>query len=174
MKQSIENGLQKAGLPIISIKCNDYDLYFLIDTGATENHLLDYAYRAISAKTGDPIKDSPKIVITTGMDGIKHELKVCYLKFNIDENVFNEEFVVTPNSVTFKRISDSLGEPLCGIIGTTFLRKHRIIVDYDERCIWTNNKEQEEIQTEKPIIVEYDIDEVGPIISEYDIDIPDF
>lgn len=143
MKQSIALGIEKIGAPCIVVNCKDVYLYFLIDTGSSENQLLDYTYKIFTKCFDDVIQEKGGSFVTTGLGGSVESKKYSFA-FSIGRTRFEESFMVLPNSQVFVSLSERLGEPLAGILGSSFLRNNGIVVDYANNCLYTKRRRKVE------------------------------
>lgn len=142
MKQSIALGIEKIGVPCIMVRCNGEDLYFIIDTGSTENCLVEYVYEYFTQYHEGFIKDADETVSITGVGG-GCKCKKCSFKFSIGSEHFEETISVLPNSDVYQRLSQKLGEPMCGLLGNKFLKKNHIVVDYGNQSVYSKRKKRE-------------------------------
>jgi hypothetical protein len=139
MKQSIAYGMEKIGAPCVVVKCEGVSMYFLIDTGSTENHLLDYTYKILTKHFAGAIQDEEGSFVTSGVGG-SVECKKCTFAFSIGHTRFEDFFVVLPNSQVFIDLSKKLDEPLAGILGGRFLKNNGIVIDYANNCLYTKRQ----------------------------------
>lgn len=139
MKQSIAFGIEKIGAPCVIVNCKGQDLYFLIDTGSSENHLVEYTYKFFTECYDDVIKDEEGNYVTRGVSG-SVECKKCSFTFSIGRARLEDSFVVLPNTQVFVGISERLGEPLAGILGGQFLKNHGVVIDYGRQCMYMKRR----------------------------------
>ena len=146
MKQSIAFGIEKIGAPCVIVKCNGQDLFFLIDTGSSENHLVEYTHLFFTKYFDDVIKEEEGSVVTKGVAG-SIESKKCSFAFSIGRTQYEDSFVILPNSEVFIGLSERMGEPLAGILGGRFLKKNGIVIDYGSQCVYTKRRKKGEKAT---------------------------
>lgn len=146
MKQSIAFGIEKIGAPCVIVNCKGQDLYFLIDTGSSENHLVEYTYKFFTENYDDVIKDEEGNFVTRGVSG-SVECKKCSFSFFIGRAQLEDSFVLLPNSEVFIGLSERMGEPLAGILGGRFLKKNGIVIDYGSQCVYTKRRKKGEKAT---------------------------
>lgn len=147
IRQSIAFGIEKIGVPCIMVRCNGEDLYFIIDTGSTENCLVEYVYEYFRQYHEDVIDDADDTMNITGVGG-GCKCKKCSFKFSIGSEHFEETFSVLPNSDVYQRLSQKLGEPMCGLLGNKFLKKNNIVIDYGSQFVYTNKGEETVINSQ--------------------------
>lgn len=143
MKQSIAYGMEKLGIPFVIVECKGQIMYFMIDSGSSHNHLLQYAYDFFVQHFEDVIQDSEGSVYSVGLCGGVNG-KVCSFSFFIDRTMYEEEFVLLPNSEVFENMSQVLGGPICGILGSRFLKRNNIVIDYGSQCLYTKRQKSRE------------------------------
>lgn len=147
MKQSTAYGMEKIGAPCVVVNCKGQKLYFLIDTGSTENHLLDYTHKFFTEYYDDVIQEEKGDFVTAGVGGCV-ECKKCSFAFIIGRTSFEDSFVVLPNSQIFASLSEKLDEPLAGILGCRFLKNNGIVVDYANNSLYTKRRRRSvEVET---------------------------
>lgn len=143
MKQSIAFGIEKIGAPCVVVNCKGQELYFLIDTGSSENHLVEYTYKFFMEYYDDVIKEEEGSFVTKGVAG-SIESKKCSIAFSIGRSQYVDSFVILPNSEVFVGLSERMGEPLAGILGGRFLKKNGIVIDYGSQCVYTKRRKKGE------------------------------
>lgn len=142
MKQSIAYGIEKIGVPCIIIRCKGEDLFFIVDTGSTDNLLVEYAYDCLAKSYDDVIKNTNETVKVTGVGGVCTGKRFSF-KFSIGRLRFDELFSVLPNSDIYIRLSEKMGKPMCGVLGSKFLKEHQIIIDYGNQVLFTKRRQRQ-------------------------------
>ena len=118
---------EKIAIPIIKLKIgNNKDKLFIVDTGATFSSI-DIKY----------IYDNYKISY------LKNEFKIAtFNNENNNDNIkivhtyINDTLQINLISLDLNDISDKLNIDLYGIIGSDFLRRNKLIIDYNRREIY--------------------------------------
>ena len=136
MKQSIAYGIEKLGIPCAFVRCKGKELCFMIDTGATDNHILDVVYAYFTQHYNDVIQDIEEVFTAVGLGG-GVDCKTCSLGFSLGRTKFRDEFAVLPNPEVFECMSQVLGKPVVGILGGKFLKDNGIVIDYASKCIYS-------------------------------------
>lgn len=140
MKQSIVYGFEKARAPFLVLSCDGLDMYFLVDTGSTDNHLLSGSYEFLKEVFPDHFSEKPADTIySTAGIGCVLDTMAYEFSFDLSDQRYKEYFSILPTSEAFIRISTLLGKPVWGVLGCGFLRKHHIVIDYGDLVIY--NKE---------------------------------
>ena len=139
MKQSITYGMEKTGMSFVELNCEGKHMLFLLDTGSSENHLVAYTYTYFKEHFPDVIADlmTETPVFTVGVNG-EFESRACSFSFTIDNHPYKEPFLIIPHPEIFANFSEQLGLPVGGILGSRFLRKYGIIIDYQQNIVYTN------------------------------------
>lgn len=123
----------KVGLPFIEIKDegeNDGPIW-LVDTGSNDNILFGYIYRQV--------KD--KMILVEGeyglygIDGKKTEMIKVKTTLTICGKDCDISFLVREDDEAAKRLSEDMGFPVFGIIGTNFMAEHNWVVDFAKQEI---------------------------------------
>ena len=138
MKQSIAYGMEKTGMPFIVLNCEGKQMLFLLDTGSSENHLMAYTYVYFKEHFPEVIADktTETPIVTSGVSGT-FESKACSFCFAIESHPYKELFLIMPHQQVFANFSEQLGVPVGGILGSRFLRKYGIIIDYKKKVVYT-------------------------------------
>lgn len=173
MEISFKQALDEIGLPIVTLNIEGDGYFFLIDTGSRENHLLDYSQKHFLEHYKDSINELDISVEVRGLGG-GFKGCLCQLNFSIGQIVFCETFATIPNTTVFQGISQRLDEPICGILGSRFLKDAGCMLDFEKKCLVLKNKQPKNSLDwiAKTGIRKYDIIMPEPIIDEYDIEFP--
>lgn len=101
----------------------------IIDTGAEENQIFEYLYEEaeeLFTKTGN-------ISILHGIGG-EFESFFVQGKITLNKKDYTSDFAISCGD-TGKTLSESMGFPIGGLIGTKFMAKHGWIIDYGKQEI---------------------------------------
>lgn len=130
LKLSFEEGLKKAGMPLVKLMVNGYEGYFLVDTGANVSHIDGEFAKEIGAK------EIPSIVdITTSLLGdsqVSHSYNVALTLGNI---CFTD---VECSEADFKPVNESLKEyglGMQGIIGIPLMYILHGVIDIENMTL---------------------------------------
>ena len=121
---SFKQGFISPNIPIATFSQGDKRLNFLLDSGSENNVIDKKALVGISHKIIEGASTT-----LTGVGGSSNT-EICELTFKCGEDEYTEEFLVTDMSQAFGMIEDCHSIVLHGIIGSTFLRKNNIILDF--------------------------------------------
>lgn len=125
---SFELGMQEARIPLIGIFCKEISepLIFIVDTGSNASLMFPNAYTRLN----ESIKILDKKNELMGVGGIKDETTMSEVSFHIGETNFNHQFELFDSTDVVESFSKSTQIKIHGIIGTDFLIKHNVSLDY--------------------------------------------
>ena len=118
------------GLPLIHVMEGDFKgIVMLIDTGSNDNLMFGYAYHQLEEYM-KPIESKCKLY---GIDGTptvstcaRGILSFCGMKYGMT-------FVIRENNDVIVMLSQELGFPIAGIIGTKFMAEHGWMIDFQNQ-----------------------------------------
>jgi len=137
-------GKNTFNLPFVNVQDNKYPFiegaivdkdgqvlegYFLIDSGSVPNMLNSGFVKYLDTKaiSGNKIQ-------VTGVDNIGEACSMVKMEIELDGVRTNEDFYVSQN-INFEKYFEDV--VLFGILGTSFLIKHRMVIDYENECLKT-------------------------------------
>ena len=125
--------VSKVGLPFIEIKDEGEDAgsIWLVDTGSNDNVLFGYIYRQVKDKM-IPVEGDYGLY---GIDGKKTEMIKVKTTLTICKKDYDISFLVRDDDEAVKRLSNDMGFPIFGIIGTLFMAEHNWVVDFAKQEI---------------------------------------
>lgn len=124
---SLKESMDLCNLPVITFMNNGHKFNFILDTGATENHVSE---SAMSNMTGEP---SYKQIQVQGFTGSAESSQGKFVDLIYKNRVFvTEIFVSAALDKSFAEIKQNLGVQLHGIIGSQFLREYGYILDFND------------------------------------------
>ncbi len=120
--------VSKVGLPFIEIKDEGEDAgsIWLVDTGSNDNVLFGYIYRQVKDKM-IPVEGDYGLY---GIDGKKTEMIKVKTTLTICKKDYDISFLVRDDDEAVKRLSNDMGFPIFGIIGTLFMAEHGWVIDF--------------------------------------------
>lgn len=133
---SFKQGFVSPNVPIATFYQNGRRLNFLLDSGSDKNVIdkstLSYIdYKVIEGEN----------VNLGGVGGIT-KVETCKITFSIDSEEYTETFLITDLSQAFGMIEDDHSITLHGIIGSTFLRKNNVVLDFQNLAAYSKSKEE--------------------------------
>lgn len=135
-KVKLYKDARKVGMPFICINEGGFqNAVFLIDTGSTENILFGYVYQ----QAKELLKESEGNYTVTGIDGKPQ--KVIRVIGNVPFCGKSHEmsFLVRDDDAG-KMLSQEMGFPIVGIIGTLFMAEHNWVLDFGKQEILIPDK----------------------------------
>lgn len=128
MKQSVRNSLSEVGLPFIQLEIMGKTYGFIVDTGSNVN--------LISSELKDELTHSITSagkLSTLGVGG-DSENELYEVPYSIEGMVFSALFGTQKD--TFQAFEKEYGIKVGGLLGTEFMIRHRVIVDFSEGMIY--------------------------------------
>ncbi|WP_251623910.1 hypothetical protein [Odoribacter lunatus] len=127
--------LQKVGLPLILTSGKLKNICFLIDTGSTQNFLLDFVYEHFK----EEFKLLEDFSRTMGIEGHYKEYPIIEATFNFEGTNYTSTFSVLNASEAIKQLQDETGVQIHGILGIPFLTENKWIIDFENLAVKTNH-----------------------------------
>lgn len=133
-KVSFDEVIDDGNLPIITLKNGETELNFLVDTGSNVSH---FDVNAIPL-----LQEYDKTNITSvGLVGAQSQDDKTYEWINVPLHFkrqrYSEDFCVLDLKVPFSAVKEEEGITLHGILGVSFLKKYRYVLDFDELMMYT-------------------------------------
>ena len=117
----------RTGLPFIQIPMDESKgIIMMIDTGANSNVMFSYAY----AQLKDVLKEEDEKSSLYGLDGKPNLVNFSSGEFSICGKTYNIRFLIQRDDEAGLRLSEDMGFPVCGMIGSIFLAEHGWMLDY--------------------------------------------
>ena len=140
-KELIKFEETQTSIPFIKVKHNNISFNLVIDTGCTtsciDKEVLDLLVHNITDQATDGI------IYADGSSDDKVQI------VEIPITVGNQEYVEQFNAVNFRAMSqqvkDTFGITIRGLLGSEFLYKHSLILDFDKHLIRYINGNQTQI-----------------------------
>ena len=122
----------KVGLPFINISEDiEEKAVMLIDTGSTDNILFGEVYQREKNKL-KPIEGKYTV---TGANMQTYEATKVAAIVSINGKQYLMTFLVHEDDKTGKALSEQMGFPIVGIIGTLFMAEHDWVIDFGKQEI---------------------------------------
>lgn len=120
------------GLPFIKIQEGEFKgLIFLIDTGSNDNILFGYAYQQLKDLLA-PIESQNSLY---GIDGKKTIMNLASGKMSFFGKEHEMVFLIREDDKAAKLLSQDMGFPICGILGTRFMLEHDWMINFAKQQI---------------------------------------
>ena len=118
------------GLPFIRIDEGDFEgLVMLIDTGANDNSIFGFAYRQIE-ELFEPIEGQRNVY---GINGNPIVVNCIRGRFSFCGKEYEMNFLLNEEDSAFIQLSQEMGFPISGIIGSKFLAEHGWMLDFGKQ-----------------------------------------
>ena len=118
---------EDTGLPFIRISEGLFrGVVFLIDTGSNDNVMFGYAYEQVQQLMSSH-KETRQLY---GLEGKANEVGMasCTLRFCGQD--YDTSFLINEDGLAGKQLSQEMGFPIAGIIGTRFMAEHDWRIDF--------------------------------------------
>ena len=130
----LKETITKEGIPIVTLKNGEKEFNFILDTGSTISH--------IDSTIKDSLSDVEEIkgdnlAVTTANGSVEGNNSWIRVPLNYKKQNFIEDFIPLDLHDSFEDIKEETGIQLHGILGGTFLRKYRYVLDYDDLVAYT-------------------------------------
>ena len=126
--EKTNTGANRVGMPFILIQDGDFaGMVLVLDSNAYSNYLSLDIYKQLKDLL-EPID------VSCDVEGV-NEIKLVNGSVAIRGNHINMLFLVDKATDYYKYLSEILGVPVCGIIGTQFMSDHNWKIDHERRLI---------------------------------------
>lgn len=125
-KMPFRESLDLANLPILTFSIGEQKYNFLLDTGASNSAINKSVLGEIVHKSCER-KD-----YVYGMEGNKVVSEYVTMDILYKDTPFAEEFLVVDLDLTFGNIKKDFGVNLHGVLGNSFFKKYRCVIDFDK------------------------------------------
>lgn len=130
---SFKQGFISPNVPIITVMQGKKKLHFLLDTGC-DNNVVD-----VNILDSLKYEKTEGKVNLTGFGG-KSEVSKCNISFECDNKSYTEEFLVADLTDAFTTMEDWHSIKLCGMLGSCFLRKNNLVLDFETLTLYSRDK----------------------------------
>ena len=118
------------GLPFIRIEEGDFEgLVMLIDTGSNDNSIFGFAYRQLE-DLFTSIEGQRNVYGINGNPITVNCIRGC---FSFCGKEYEMNFLLNEEDGAFVQLSQEMGFPISGIIGTSFMAEHGWVLDYGKQ-----------------------------------------
>lgn len=124
---SFSQGFTSPNLPIASFKQGKKDIVFLLDTGSDNNVINKSALNHVEHQM-ITFEEGQRATLT-GLNGTTN-VEMCSIQFSCDEETYKADFLVADLEEAFGSITRSHCITIHGILGSKFLRKHNVVLDF--------------------------------------------
>ena len=131
---SFLEGINLTGLPIITFKCEDKVLAFVLDTGSNRC----YIDKEVIKYVPHTYKEQEDIILTSG--AASQQSGIATINLQHKGHIFDLDCCVLDMSEAFSGIKASFGVTLHGLIGTDFFEKYKYVLDFDSMVAYSLKK----------------------------------
>lgn len=132
---SFKQGFVSPKLPIATFEQNGKKLNFLLDSGSDNNVINKEMLSTLNHEKIETVTN------LAGVGGVS-KTEVCRIKFSCGDQEYTEDFLITDLSQAFGLIEQEHCIPLHGIIGSSFLRKNNIVMDFEKLIAYSKEKKE--------------------------------
>ena len=128
---SFKDAFMKTQLVIIPAKIQGKEFYFIVDTGATLSSISEELLKYIECNSSESeftFEGINNSVLEASME--------VELLLDINDFIFKETFAILDLKSTFESLKESLEAPIMGLLGSEFLYKYCLTVDFDTLKIY--------------------------------------
>lgn len=131
---SLKEIMTDVGIPIVTLKNGEKEFNFILDTGSDISHI-DSNVKDSLSDTEEVEGDNPTVITANGsVEGNNNWIRV---PLNYKKQSFVEDFMPLDLHDSFEVLREDTGIQLHGILGGTFLRKYRYVLDYVDLVAYT-------------------------------------
>lgn len=131
---SIKESMDLTDLPVVTMLNNGTKLNFLLDTGSDKSHLNSSVIKKI--KDYERMEGmNTDLISATGVVNSQNNWIKMPLQYK--KETFIEEFMLINLDDPFNAIKEESGVQIHGILGNSFFKKYRYILDFDELVAYT-------------------------------------
>lgn len=129
MVYSLAIGIQKLKMPLVTVKLNDFNLTFLIDTGATHNTIASFVYEQMGEAFVE-LKETYKVM---GIEGEYQDVIMVKATLEIEKTKITTNFSVVDMSDAVLQLQEETGLQLHGLLGIPFLVENNCVIDFQKQ-----------------------------------------
>lgn len=126
MKCDIKESLNFLGMILVPLNVNGNRHMFLLDTGSQQNGISDASQECMKC-----FEPSGSDMSTQGLDGHTIVTPFGQMTYEIGPHAYKAEFFIISGK-TFDTITAETGIEIAGILGITFMKKHRCTINIVE------------------------------------------
>ena len=131
---SFSKGFCAPNIPIATFFQGDKELNFIIDTGSDDNVISREALKDIEHSMVEHYGT------LSGVGGV-NQVEACLIPFQYGEEAFTEKFLISDLKDAFDMIRSAHAIPLHGMIGSKFLMKNNMVLDYNKMLVYNNKND---------------------------------
>lgn len=138
-KISFFDTFDATGMPVVRFKCNDKDIRLLIDSGSDISYISPSAAKIM--EDSETVRKRMKLTVVCGTGTTKSEVPEITLPITHGDVKFHEPFTIVEHlDNQFSQIREIKGITIHGIVGTSFLKKAKAVIDFNKCQLRINEK----------------------------------
>jgi predicted aspartyl protease len=122
---SFSKGFISPNIPIATFHQGDKELNFIIDTGS-DNNIIDS--NVLPELQYEMVEDKMNL---TGLGGSR-EVGICNIVFSYEDEEYSTPFLISDMKEAFNMIRECHAIPIHGMLGSKFLKRQNIILDFNK------------------------------------------
>lgn len=131
-----------SSIPFIRVKHNNVSFNLIIDTGCTISCIDKNILELLVHENTDGKSD---VLYANGTSS--EEVEIVNIPITIGDNTYNESFNAIDFSNMAKQVADTYGITIRGLLGSEFMYKHQLILDFEKHLIrYTGNQTEIEFK----------------------------
>lgn len=131
---SFKQGFVSPNIPIVSFYQGDKQLNFILDTGSDENLINKGALKEVKHDMIEVPEEEKRYINGLGGGQIA---EMCSITFGSEEEKHTENFLIADLDGPFDSISKEHCITLHGMLGSCFLRKNNMTLDFKNLAAYT-------------------------------------
>lgn len=128
---SFKEAMALAELPIVTFKCNDKSVNFILDTGANNSVIHESVAKKLKLKlTGEKAK-------LTGINSSIDEVNIADIELFYNNKKYKDKVQIVDLGIVLKQIKKTTGVTAHGIIGSKFFVNNKYVLDFKDMVAYS-------------------------------------
>lgn len=130
-KELIKFEKTKSSIPFIKVKHNNISFNLVVDTGCTMSCIDENILDLLVYQTTNNYTDG----LISAEGGNDDKIPIIEMPITIGDQDYVEQFNAVDFRAMAQQVKDSFGITIRGLLGSEFLYKHSLILDFDKHLI---------------------------------------
>lgn len=130
-KELIKFEKTESSIPFIKVKHNNISFNLVVDTGCTMSCIDENILDLILHKTTNDYTEG----LISAEGGNDDKVPIIEIPITIGDQDYTEQFNAVDFRAMAQQVKDSFGITIRGLLGSEFLYKHSLILDFDKHLI---------------------------------------